>query len=214
MYNPRRDSGGLMRVVRGNGVGWLIAVIVMMAATTAHACPKCGSGPNGECGPGCTCCGGTHPSGPDAPPPAAPDAEPGVVDVLMLDFQFDPDDITVTPGTTVRWTNEDFDAHDTISVDALWHSEYLANGQSFEYTFTDDRIQQLSYYCSLHGGMSGSVTVVVPEPAAFSLLLLFSIIHRGRALRSLPGQRSSPPKAKGMRSSNFPRSGNGSVRPI
>jgi plastocyanin len=203
-----------MRLMRGNVAGWMMAVIVLIAATTAHACPKCGSGPNGECGPDCTCCGGGHASAPDAPLPTAPDPEPGVVDVLMLDFQFVPEDITVTPGTTVRWTNEDFDAHDTISDDALWHSEYLANGQSFEYTFTDDRIQQLSYYCSIHGGMTGSVTVVVPEPSTFSLLLLLSMIHRGRPLRSLPGQRSKPPKAKGMRSSNLPRSGSGSVRPI
>lgn len=203
-----------MRVIRGNGAGWMIAFIVLIAATTAHACPKCGSGPSGECGPECTCCGGAHASEPQSPPLDAPPPEPGVVDVLMLDFQFVPEDITVTPGTTVRWINEDFDTHDTISDDALWHSEYLGNGDTFEYTFTDDRIQQLSYYCSLHGGMTGSVTVVVPEPGAVSLILLLWMNHRGRPLRSLPGQRSRPPKAKGMRSSNLPRSGSGSVLPI
>src|SRR5207248_90593 len=159
--------GGLMLVMRGNAVGWMIVVLALATPFTAHACPNCHNGPDGGCGPDCTCCGGAHsPAGsasPDAPAP-----EPGGVDVLMIDFQFVPQDITVTPGTTVRWTNEDFDAHDTISNDALWHSQYLANGQSFEYTFTDERIEQLDYYCSIHGGMFGSVTVVVPEPSAIA----------------------------------------------
>ena len=203
-----------MPVMRGNAVGWLIAMVVLIAAATAHACPQCHSGANGDCGPDCTCCGGAHASAPDAPLPDSPNPEPGVVDVLMVDFQFVPQDITVTPGTTVRWTNEDFDAHDTISNDALWKSQYLANGQSFEYTFTVDRIEQLNYHCSLHGGMFGSVTVVVPEPGVFAFVLMLCGTHRGRPARSLPGQRSSPPKAKGMRSSNLPKSGNGSVRPI
>jgi len=176
-----------MRLIHGNAVGWMIALLALIIPSAAHACSNCHSGTDGTCGPNCTCCGGAHSSGSESAPLDAPIPEPGVVDVLMLDFQFVPEDITVTPGTTVRWTNEDFDTHDTISDDALWHSEYLSPGDSFEYTFTDDRIQQLSYYCSLHGGMTGSVTVVVPEPSWIALgwgLLIFAL-HRGRLLRSL-----------------------------
>jgi hypothetical protein len=104
----------------------------------------------------------------------------------MIDFQFVPEDITVTPGTTVRWTNEDFDAHDTISDDALWHSQYLGNGDTFEYTFTADRLEQLSYYCSIHGGMTGSVTVVLPEPSGIALVFVLAVLarHRGSAART------------------------------
>ena len=87
--------------MRGNAVGWMIAVIVLIAATAAQACSQCHSGPNGECGPDCTCCGGAHASAPDSPLPDAPAPEPGVVDVLMVDFQFVPQDITVTPGTNM-----------------------------------------------------------------------------------------------------------------
>src|SRR5690348_10807029 len=124
-----------MLLMRRNAIAWMIAVLSLLAPATSHACPKCHSGPDGSCGADCTCCGDAHASAPQSPSFDPPAAEPGVVDVLMLDYQFVPENITVTPGTTVRWINEDADAHDTISDDALWHSEYLGSGDTFEYTF-------------------------------------------------------------------------------
>jgi len=116
-------------------------------------------------------------TGVSLPPP-----EPGVVDIAMVDYIFSPDVVEVTPGTVVRWTNLDAEPHDTVSYDAKWQSEYLETGGSFEYLFTDDSFQDFNYFCSLHGGMAGTVTVVAPEPAGLALLgwAILAALRRSR----------------------------------
>ncbi len=47
-----------------------------------------------------------------------------------------PDPITVAAGTTVTWTNEEFDVHTVSSDDGLFDRD-LALGESFSYTFNE-----------------------------------------------------------------------------
>jgi plastocyanin len=47
-----------------------------------------------------------------------------------------PDPITVTAGTTVTWTSEEFDVHNITSDDGLFNRD-LAIGDSFSYTFNE-----------------------------------------------------------------------------
>ena len=47
-----------------------------------------------------------------------------------------PDPITVTVGTTVTWTSEEFDVHTITSDDGLFDRD-LALGGSFSYTFNE-----------------------------------------------------------------------------
>jgi len=163
----------------------LIALLWVVPSTLA--CSDCHSASGSGCGPNCTCCGhsitGGQPSLAELPPP-----EEGVVDVAIKDYLFVPQDIEVTPGTIVRWTNLDIDTHDSVSgtpLDAghVWRSEYLEQGQSFEFTFTDASFQRFDYFCSLHGGMFGSVTVVAPEPGAIWVIFAFFIPRRRVASR-------------------------------
>jgi plastocyanin len=72
---------------------------------------------------------------------AAPVASGIVKDVIIRQRAFDPDIISISPGTTVVWTNEDTMLHRVVhlpelpSERELFHSEPLSKGDTFRYTF-------------------------------------------------------------------------------
>jgi plastocyanin len=68
---------------------------------------------------------------------------------------FSPGSLTVAPGTTVTWMNRDGVVHVTESG-TVW-SANLEPGGSFSHTFATRGT--FNYRCSIHTGMSGSVTV-------------------------------------------------------
>ncbi|HEX9890288.1 MAG TPA: plastocyanin/azurin family copper-binding protein, partial [Nitriliruptorales bacterium] len=82
---------------------------------------------------------------------------------------FDPGEVRVTAGTTVRWRVHDLGPHDVIAVDGTFASGRLVTGLTFEHTF--DEPGSYPYYCSLHAacddeGCRGQVgTIVVEAPA-------------------------------------------------
>jgi plastocyanin len=89
-------------------------------------------------------------------------AEPVVV--RITDNNFDPQQLTVVPGTIVVWVNEGSGSHTVTSDAGLFDSGVLAPGMDFEFTFRDSG--EYSYYCQLHGspgeGMAGTITVAHP----------------------------------------------------
>jgi plastocyanin len=78
-------------------------------------------------------------------------------EVDIANFAFAPQNLMVTQGDTVRWTNQDNVSHTSTSDDGIWDSGILNNGQSFEYIFTD--VGSFSYYCTVHPSMTGAVIV-------------------------------------------------------
>jgi plastocyanin len=96
-------------------------------------------------------CGCTVPSASSVQPaataslPAVQSAAPAtnglVKNVVIRQRSFDPDIITISPGTTVVWTNEDSFNHRVVhlpelpSERELFHSELLSKGDTFSYTF-------------------------------------------------------------------------------
>jgi plastocyanin len=82
----------------------------------------------------------------------------GVKAVDITGFAFSPQEITVAPGTTVRWINRDPTQHTVTSDTKLFDSKPLATGAQFEYTFTT--AGDFSYHCSIHAFMTGIVHVV------------------------------------------------------
>jgi nitrite reductase (NO-forming) len=79
---------------------------------------------------------------------------------------FDPIDLTVPVGTTVRWTNLDSVAHTVTSgtsdgstgtPDGIFDSPFLDLGDTFTFTFTEPGTYP--YYCKPHPWMKGTVTV-------------------------------------------------------
>ena len=90
-------------------------------------------------------------------PKDAPEGE--VVEVKVRGLQYLPGPVTVSPGTTVRWVNEDRALHTVTSEGSggPLESEELGEGESFEQTFRE--AGQYDYYCAVHPFMKSGVTV-------------------------------------------------------
>jgi plastocyanin len=86
---------------------------------------------------------------------AAPAAKTQTVSIKM--FAFTPQVLTVTPGTTVTWTNVDEDPHTVTANDKSFHSAALDTDDKYSYTFT--KPGEFAYFCSLHPHMTGKVIV-------------------------------------------------------
>jgi len=105
-----------------------------------------------------------------APPavrPAPPErAASGLVDVAIFNFGFNPAIITITAGSTVRWTNTAALAPHTTSSDLgdteVWDSGILNPGDTFTHTFNTPGIY--GYYCMIHGALLMHGFVIVPQP--------------------------------------------------
>lgn len=81
--------------------------------------------------------------------------------VRMTRFNtFDPKDITINLGDTVRWTNTVATFHDAVAFDETFRSPLFGRGGTYSFTFS--RAGRFDYYCTPHLdiGMVGSVTVV------------------------------------------------------
>ena len=78
-------------------------------------------------------------------------------EVQIDQYAFLPQRITVKPGTTVTWTNEDDAPHTIASSAKLFKSKALDTGDKFSFTFTTPGT--FAYFCSLHPQMTGTVTV-------------------------------------------------------
>lgn len=90
------------------------------------------------------------------PPAAIPVPAQGANVVLVQAREFRPSNLTVPVGTTVTWTNKEFDMH-TITSDTGLFNGSLAPGSSFNFTFTTPGI--FSYHCETWSSMAGTVTV-------------------------------------------------------
>lgn len=82
--------------------------------------------------------------------------------IHMVNSAFVPSDITVQRGTTVTWVNTDLVPHTVTSGSeqaptGLFDSHELVHMQTFSYTFNIPGVY--AYYCDLHAGMTGTITV-------------------------------------------------------
>jgi len=82
-----------------------------------------------------------------------------VVEVNIRALEYLPGPVEVSPGTTVRWTNEDQALHTVTSEDSggPLRSAELAKGEPYEQTFRNPG--QYDYYCKVHPFMKSGVTV-------------------------------------------------------
>ncbi|MFC0680854.1 plastocyanin/azurin family copper-binding protein [Lysobacter korlensis] len=135
-------------------------------------------------------CTGSPPSqmpsseGTSQAPPADPDAtettdeaDGAGEEVIAVGLKFEPADLTVPVGTTVRWTNgeaishtvtsgawgevnEDSGLRGTQTADGMFDHALApmgSDGDTFEFTF--DEPGEYQYYCEPHLGMFGTITV-------------------------------------------------------
>jgi plastocyanin len=77
--------------------------------------------------------------------------------VSIGDNFFDPADVAVEPGSTITWTNQGAVPHTVTADDGSFDSGVLNPGDSYTVTFSGQGT--LTYHCTLHPEMTGSVTV-------------------------------------------------------
>jgi plastocyanin len=87
--------------------------------------------------------------------PAA--AVKGGAKVSIANFAFTPGEITIAPGETVTWTNDDGAPHGLEYHDGAKGVDPLLPGSSFTRRF--DRPGTYEYNCSVHPYMTGRVVV-------------------------------------------------------
>ena len=82
---------------------------------------------------------------------------PNVWSVSIEDFYFEPANAAVQPGDTIMFINEGKHPHTVTADDGSFDSGTLQPGQSFSHTFQNPGV--VTYHCSIHPFMTGSVVV-------------------------------------------------------
>jgi len=91
--------------------------------------------------------------------PAQAQSQTENIEIRNLAFQ--PESITIEPGTTVIWTNYDSSQHTVTSTEEIFDSGLFGEGETFEYTFTEPGTYE--YFCTVHTFMEGEIVVSEEE---------------------------------------------------
>jgi plastocyanin len=102
-------------------------------------------------------------------PTPQPVAAPSLVDLRIVDFNFDPAETFVAAGGTVRWTNTGQSPHTATSTTLLFQSGAIAPGTQFSVLLAAPG--DYPFFCEIHPTMTGVIHVVpavptTPTPAA------------------------------------------------
>jgi len=89
--------------------------------------------------------------------PAAAPTDGKTVEVAISNFTFTPNELTIAPGTTVKWVNHDDIPHLVAEKALAFKSQALDTNDSFSFTFT--KPGDVEYFCVLHPHMIGKITV-------------------------------------------------------
>ena len=77
--------------------------------------------------------------------------------VTITNFKFDPEVVTVAPGTKVIFKNGDDTIHSVVADDGSFHSDGLDTDDTYSYTFA--KAGTYAYHCGLHPFMKGQIIV-------------------------------------------------------
>lgn len=83
--------------------------------------------------------------------------KPALNIVKMVGTSFEPKELRVKVGTTVKWVNEDFQFHNVVGTG--WYSPYLNTGNDWTKKF--DKAGTYDYYCTPHRGMGMTGKIIV-----------------------------------------------------
>ena len=103
---------------------------------------------------------------PDVPTPtpepqtktAAPTPQPSPISTIHIkNFAYVPATVTIRPGQTVRFVEDDDTAHTVTATDKSFDSGNLNQKDSWRHTFTAEGTY--TYFCAYHPTMKGNVIV-------------------------------------------------------
>ena len=120
-------------------------ILLALGAVVALAAAGCGGGDDNS-------------SSSSASTPAASSSSGGDVAIKMANIAFDPKDVTVKVGQKITWTNDDSTDHNvTADSGADFKSDDFGKDGTFE--FTPDKAGTIKYECTIHPGMTATITV-------------------------------------------------------
>jgi len=79
--------------------------------------------------------------------------------ITIVKNTFKPADMTVNPGSTVRWVNADNHPHRIEFEDKSFSTSAFLLGASQSASQRFDRARSYNYSCMIHPGMRGTITV-------------------------------------------------------
>jgi LPXTG-motif cell wall-anchored protein len=79
----------------------------------------------------------------------------------MVDYAFQPSSIQVAVGGSITWTNDGDEPHDATANNGSFSTGTIESGSSGSVTF--DQAGTIPYFCTIHPGMTGSVTVLAAD---------------------------------------------------
>ena len=78
--------------------------------------------------------------------------------IVIKDFHFNPQVITVRSGEKITWTNRDEEPHTIVSVEKQFKKSSALDTDQ-EFTITAGAPGTYTYYCSVHPKMTGTIVV-------------------------------------------------------
>jgi plastocyanin len=122
----------------------LCAVVALAAAGCGGSDDNGGSDTSGGAGAGSTS--------------TAPSSGGGDVAIKMQSIAFDPKSTTVKVGQKITWTNDDSTDHN-VTADSGADFKSKDFGKDGTFSFTPDKAGTIKYECTLHPGMTATITV-------------------------------------------------------
>jgi plastocyanin len=101
--------------------------------------------------------GGSDTGSTSAPASTSSSASGGGVQIKMQNIAFSPKTATVKVGQKVTWTNDDSTDHNVTADSGAFKSKDFGNGATF--SFTPDKAGTFKYQCTIHPGMTATLTV-------------------------------------------------------
>ena len=96
-----------------------------------------------------------------APSGAAPSPAPSPISTIHIkNFAYVPDTVTIRPGQSVRFVEDDDTPHTVTAGDKSFDSGNLDKGSSWTHVF--DQEGTYAYFCTYHTYMRGKVIVKAP----------------------------------------------------
>jgi len=81
--------------------------------------------------------------------------------IVIKDFHFEPQTLTVKSGEKIIWVNKDEEPHTVVSVEKQFKKSTALDTDQ-EFTVTAGAPGIYSYFCSVHPKMTGTILVTKP----------------------------------------------------
>jgi len=80
-----------------------------------------------------------------------------VTNIVIKDFKFSPESLTIKAGSTVTWVNTDDEPHNVVSDAGLFRSGGFDTNETFVHKF--DKPGTFHITCSIHPRMTATIVV-------------------------------------------------------